>query len=141
MRIDYWLIPLGILCFIFGFVGVATGIALSLRGDWQWMPRIFFGIALLALSWDLTIGHLMRRRREAGLTAYAVTARRVVAARTTKSGDLRWQHAEFRATPEVAVLPQYEGRATIKVGAVQLYNIEDAVRVESLIRQQLPAAS
>lgn len=141
MRIDYWLIPAGILSFIFGFVGVATGISLALRDDWQWAPRVFFGIALLALSWDLTIGHLMRRRREAGATSYALTARRVVAARTTKSGELRWQHAEFRATPALSVEPQYEGRATIKVGAVELYNIEEAARVESLIRQQLPASA
>ncbi|MFT4048338.1 MAG: hypothetical protein QM648_00690 [Solirubrobacterales bacterium] len=139
MRIDYWLIPAGILSFIIGFVLVATGISFALKDDWQWMPRVCFGIALLGISWDLVIGHLMRRRREAGRAAYAVTDRRAIAAQLTKSSELRWQHAEFRATPELTVHPQYEGRATIDLGSVQLFNIEGAERVESLIRQQLPA--
>lgn len=142
MRIDYLMIPAGFICFIVGFVLAVyamAGLANPEDRSYLYLFQLTLGLALLPLSWHLAIGHLIRRRRRALRTLYLVTDRRVVRSEGKPGGSTSTFDVRYQELPIVTVKPQYQGRATIHVGPVALYNIEDHVRVESLIRQQLPA--
>lgn len=140
MRVDYLLIPTGMLLGIAAFIGFFTAIrgVTSGTGSWLWVP---LAVAGLWASWQMVIGHLIARRRRARSTTYVLSDGRIEEHRFSRSGRLRRRSQSLGAGVRLAVRPQYEGRATIRVGAVTLFNIEGATRVESLIRQQLPAAS
>lgn len=133
MRIDYVLIPLG----AFAFVAGVTTLVGTLLGAADWWIGI--SIVLLALSWEFTLGHLLRRRRNSLATVFAVTDRRVLRARRADEQRVESLSQEFDPKLTVVVKPQYDDRATIVVGDVTLFNIDGYVRVETLIRQQLPA--
>lgn len=140
MRIDYLLIPAGIAFAVLGFASLIAslmGLAGGNGGLW-----VFTVISLLVLwaAWEMIAGHLIRRRRKALRTHYLLTDRRVISMHLGDTGR-EVRAVEFADVPPLRVRPQYEERSTIVVGDVTLFNIRGGIRVESLIRQQLPAAS
>jgi hypothetical protein len=134
MRNDYWLIPGGVLVGIVGLAGLLVSGAQLLAGEGSWL-KLLAALVCLVVGWEGVIGHTIRRRRRALRTEYVVTDRRVLELR---SGELVREVA-FADEPVLRVATQYEGRATFKLGELTLFNIPGAARVESLIRQQLPA--
>jgi hypothetical protein len=140
MRADYLLIPSGILLGIAAFAGFFAALKRVTGGEPAAWLLVGLALAGLGAAWQMVIGHLIRRRRLAGATLYVLTAGQITATRRRRSGRLRVKSQPLEPGVKLAVHPQYEGRATIRVGRVTLFNVEGATRVESLIRQQLPAA-
>lgn len=137
MRNDYLWIPLGIVLGIAGLAGTLITLAELLAGQKTWINLIPALVALV-LGWEAVIGHTIRRRRRALRTHYAVTDRRVIE-RVRGRRKTKTRSSSFADAQMITVRPQYEDRATIKVGAVTLFNVAGYERIESLIRQQLPA--
>jgi hypothetical protein len=138
MRNDYLLIPGGVILGIIGLAGALISSAQLLAGENSWL-KLAAAIIALGFGWEGVIGHTIRRRRRALATEYTVTDRRVVEERS--GDDSGGRECSFEDRPELRVRPQYEGRGTIVVGEVTLFNIEGSTRVESLIRQQLPSGA
>lgn len=139
MRNDYLLIPGGVLIGIVGLVGVIVSFSDQLDGKGS-LLRLAIYLVCLVLGWQGVIGHTIRRRRRALATDYAVTDQRVIELRRGDDDqDPERREVAFESSPPVRVRPQYQGRATIEVGSLRLFNVEGATRIESLIRQQLPS--
>ncbi len=138
MRIDYWLIPLGIVLGIVSFAGFFVALKGVTGGTGSWIWPILAAVGLW-VAWRMVIGHIIRRRRLALSTVYALTDKRVIRARARNGTARDIRIAAFADSPRLRVRPEYEGRGTIVIGSVVLFNIEGAARVETLIRQQLPA--
>ncbi len=138
MRIDYWLIPLGLVLGIVSFAGffVALKDVTGGTGSWGWVALAAAG---LWAAWRMVLGHVIRRRRLALSTIYVLTDERLLRARVRDGVPRNVRAATFAERPRMRVRPEFEGRATIVVGPVVLFNIEGGARVETLIRQQLPA--
>lgn len=137
MRIDYLLVPLGILLFIIGFVAFFVGLRDSLEQDTFLWERMLLSVLFLGFGWDFTLWHFVRRRRDAKRAAFAVTDRRAIQSVRLRHGKTWTESAEFVDHPRVKVKPQYEGRATISVGPVTFFNIPEYEQVETLVRQQV----
>lgn len=137
MRNDYALIPSGFVLGIVGFVGFFVSLKHVTGGDGGWPLVVLSAVAMWA-AWELVFGHLIRRRRRAQATGYLLTDRRLITERRFGGDRSAYSVVNFSDRPRIRVFKQYEGRATIEVEALILFNIEGAARVESLIRQQLP---
>jgi hypothetical protein len=137
MRIDYLLVPLG---FVIGVVAAAAFVAALLaifEGDGA---AAFLGLVMAvvagAIALFLVFGRFVKRFRQARDSVYAMTETRLFERRAVSGGDPIIKSVQLSEDPPISVRRHYEQRGTIKVGPVELFNIDDAaVAVEEIHAQ------
>jgi hypothetical protein len=137
MRIDYLLVPLG---FVIGVVAAAALVAAVLAifdGDGA---AAFLGLLLAlltgALALWLVFGRFISRFRQARDSVYAMTETRLFERRAVSGSDPIIKSVQLSDDPPISMRRHYEQRGTIRVGPVELFNIDNAaVAVEEIHAQ------
>jgi hypothetical protein len=138
MRIDYLLVPLG---FVIGVVAAAALVAAVLAifdGDGA---AAFLGLLLAlltgALALWLVFGRFISRFRQARDSVYAMTETRLFERRAVSGSDPIIKSVQLSDDPPVSMRRHYEQRGTIRVGPIELFNIDNAALAVEEIHAQI----
>jgi hypothetical protein len=138
MRIDYLLVPLG---FVIGVVAAAALVAAVLAivdGDGAAaFLGLFLGLITGALALWLVFGRFISRFRQARDSVYAMTETRLFERRAVSGSDPIIKSVQLSDDPPVSMRRHYEQRGTIRVGPIELFNIDNAALAVEEIHAQI----